>query len=213
MYMRILAAAVSVLALAAPAQAGVNVSIWTGTPAATAAANNATIAAASGLGTATGTAFVGPINFASPPSAYTIGAFLNNPVFSNATVGGDSVLNTYMLFTGDVFLNAGLNTFSVSHDDGVQLNVDGLGLLVDSPAATSDITNTATFNVLTSGLYSFELSYGECCGPPADLTFALNGTPVRGVPEPATWGMMLLGFAGIGLAMRTRRRLTISQVA
>jgi len=25
------------------------------------------------------------------------------------------------------------------------------------------------------------------------------------VPEPATWGMMLLGFAGIGLAMRRRR--------
>lgn len=26
------------------------------------------------------------------------------------------------------------------------------------------------------------------------------------VPEPATWGMMLLGFAGIGLAMRRNRR-------
>jgi hypothetical protein len=26
------------------------------------------------------------------------------------------------------------------------------------------------------------------------------------VPEPATWGMMLLGFAGIGMAMRRRRR-------
>jgi hypothetical protein len=27
-----------------------------------------------------------------------------------------------------------------------------------------------------------------------------------GVPEPATWGMMLLGFAGIGFAMRRSRR-------
>jgi hypothetical protein len=31
-------------------------------------------------------------------------------------------------------------------------------------------------------------------------------TPNSGVPEPATWGMMLLGFAGIGFAMRRRSR-------
>jgi hypothetical protein len=34
-----------------------------------------------------------------------------------------------------------------------------------------------------------------------------------GVPEPATWGMMLLGFAGIGVAMRRRRRPVLAQVA
>jgi hypothetical protein len=31
-----------------------------------------------------------------------------------------------------------------------------------------------------------------------------TGTP--GVPEPATWGMMLLGFGGIGMAMRRGRK-------
>jgi len=36
---------------------------------------------------------------------------------------------------------------------------------------------------------------------------------VTAVPEPATWGMMLLGFAGIGLAMRRRRPSTIAQLA
>jgi len=30
--------------------------------------------------------------------------------------------------------------------------------------------------------------------------------PVAAVPEPATWGMMLLGFVGLGLAFRVRRR-------
>ena len=34
---------------------------------------------------------------------------------------------------------------------------------------------------------------------------ALNITPLSTVPEPATWAMTLLGFAGLGLA--TRRRL------
>jgi opacity protein-like surface antigen len=33
------------------------------------------------------------------------------------------------------------------------------------------------------------------------------------VPEPATWGLMLIGFGGIGLAMRRRRRPVLAQVA
>jgi len=33
------------------------------------------------------------------------------------------------------------------------------------------------------------------------------------VPEPATWGLMLLGFGGIGMAMRRRRRPALAQVA
>jgi hypothetical protein len=31
-------------------------------------------------------------------------------------------------------------------------------------------------------------------------------SPPTGVPEPATWAMMLLGFGGIGMAMRRSRR-------
>jgi hypothetical protein len=31
--------------------------------------------------------------------------------------------------------------------------------------------------------------------------------PVAAVPEPATWGMMLLGFVGLALAFRQRRRI------
>ena len=34
-----------------------------------------------------------------------------------------------------------------------------------------------------------------------------------GVPEPATWAMMLVGFTGIGFAMRRRRKLGLLQVA
>jgi hypothetical protein len=33
------------------------------------------------------------------------------------------------------------------------------------------------------------------------------------VPEPATWGMMLLGFGGIGMAMRRSRKPVLSQIA
>jgi len=33
------------------------------------------------------------------------------------------------------------------------------------------------------------------------------------VPEPATWAMMLLGFAGIGAVMRARRKPVLMQIA
>lgn len=40
----------------------------------------------------------------------------------------------------------------------------------------------------------------------ATVTSAIGvGTPVGPVPEPATWAMMLVGFGGIGMAMRRRR--------
>jgi PEP-CTERM motif len=40
------------------------------------------------------------------------------------------------------------------------------------------------------------------------------GTPVGAVPEPATWAMMLLGFAGIGAAMRRgRKTVALAQIA
>ena len=42
----------------------------------------------------------------------------------------------------------------------------------------------------------------------------LNVQPVRGaVPEPATWAMMLLGFAGVGMSIRGRRRPVLAQIA
>ena len=33
------------------------------------------------------------------------------------------------------------------------------------------------------------------------------------VPEPATWGLMLLGFGGMGMMLRRRRRPTLAQIA
>jgi hypothetical protein len=45
-------------------------------------------------------------------------------------------------------------------------------------------------------------------GDPAILAndLAINGGVPSGVPEPSTWAMMLLGFAGLGFAFRRSRR-------
>jgi hypothetical protein len=35
---------------------------------------------------------------------------------------------------------------------------------------------------------------------------------VTAVPEPQTWAMLLVGFFGVGFALRTRKRPTVSQI-
>ncbi len=44
-------------------------------------------------------------------------------------------------------------------------------------------------------------------------TVALNNIVVGGVPEPSTWAMMLLGFAGLGFAALRRNKKTGSAFA
>lgn len=200
---RILLAGVSAVLFASAAQAQVAVSVWTGQPG---AAGNATIAQAAGLGPANLMTTVGGINFTDAPfnsDSTTVGYFLGNPLLSSTVLD-----NSYFLFTGSIYLDAGVNNFDITHDDGVELALDN-GAVVSalSPGPTSPVTTPFTITAPNAGTYNFTLSYGECCGGPAVLNWSyLTGQPVGSVPEPASWAMMLLGFAGIGTAMRMRRR-------
>jgi hypothetical protein len=75
-----------------------------------------------------------------------------------------------------------------------------------------DFDNTAHFFTSSAGPFTVTLN-------DFDVSAGSLGTPITGrinalaVPEPATWGMMLLGFAGIGMAMRRRRRPALAQLA
>jgi len=70
----------------------------------------------------------------------------------------------------------------------------------------SVIFNLGAFNGSLGSVNNIRFQYGTA------LTNAnLPGTPP--VPEPATWAMMLVGFAGIGVAMRRRRKPVLAQLA
>ena len=137
---------------------------------------------------------------------YTIGEFLGADAASlSAPIGGDTLLNTHFTITGTLGLKSGNNSFVVGHDDGVVLTLGGgFGTVVDAPGPTA--FNNSPFNVFNSGPaenVSFTLNYNECCGAPGDLLFTVNNVS-PGVPEPATWALMLTGFGVAGAALRHR---------
>jgi hypothetical protein len=81
-------------------------------------------------------------------------------------------------------------------------------------------TDDFTLSFVTSGgqlvPYFFESTRAGLTGiGSSDVAHGLAVTQLTGaVPEPATWAMMILGFGGIGFAMRRRRKpALLSQVA
>jgi|tagenome__1003787_1003787.scaffolds.fasta_scaffold20169011_1 hypothetical protein len=221
-FKKILLGAVAACALSTAAQASVTVYVWTGLPDG-GAPSNATLAQSgfpgaigSGpLGAPNGTTTVNGINFSTNNSAGTTIATWLGVGGLPAAVANAVVNDSYMLFTGDIFLNAGLNTFNITHDDGVALSVDG-GATVSALSAGPTSPTTTPFTITTPGAgnYHFALSYGECCSGPAVLNWSyLTGQPVGSVPEASTWAMMLLGFAGIGMAVRRSRKPAMKQLA
>ena len=66
--------------------------------------------------------------------------------------------------------------------------------------------NPVTAFVLGDSLYvNWEGAGGHDVGDSITMTFSV-GNPVNAVPEPSTWAMMPLGFAGLGFAFRQSRR-------
>ncbi len=180
----------------------------------TAAAQDATLAQAATLGTPDATFNSGAFNYnpSDSGSNYTLNSFLNSPTYTDTSSafttdgGGNANLdNIYFYFTGTISLNAGPNMFVVGHDDGLQLNIDGIGLVVDQPFATALDETPFTVTAPSAGNYNFELSYGECCGPPASLVWQVNGGTVTSTPEPTSLALLAIGGVS-GLVIARRRR-------
>ncbi len=85
----------------------------------------------------------------------------------------------------------------------LDFTLSGLGL--NSP----DYRQAGTFVVSGTGQYSFDYEYATRSGGIlVSRLFKLTPTTLSvsgGVPEPATWAMMMLGFGAIGYAMRRQK--------
>jgi hypothetical protein len=132
----------------------------------------------------------------------TCGAF--GVTYHGGAASTDTLDSTITEVTGTVTVTNG-EVFNIAHDDGFSSQIGSFTFSDAGP--TSAVTTPVTYTGAT-GNEMFKLAYGECCGPPAVLFVDL---PLNSVPEPSTWAMMGLGFAGLGfVGFRRGRKESVS---
>jgi hypothetical protein len=137
-----------------------------------------------------------------PITASRISSFGFN---TNPNVTGGSVTGTFdVLRLGD--------SYPIIPDPEVCVfNPNGKGGVCTGSGGGIDIGDTGSGTLsLTFGSAPGSITLSDFVDRYQSIEGAGNVTSAVGVhttvPEPATWGMMLLGFAGIGMALRRRRR-------
>jgi hypothetical protein len=126
--------------------------------------------------------------------------------FSLAVNNVQQILATFNLGGGgpDVVYSApGGATFNDISGNGTNITWNGGEVLVSTPISLQHGSNTLTF-----GYTSLEgQGYAGFQGT-GDEGWGLRDIQVSGnaVPEPATWGLMIVGFGGMGGLLRRQRR-------
>ncbi len=100
---------------------------------------------------------------------------------SNATLSGQALFDNF----GEIFLN------------GNQVGGTITGFNTLSPFGTNA-------NFFNAGLNTLSFVLHNSGGPEAFQVAGLTVTAESTVPEPATWGLMMVGFAMVGASMRRR---------
>ena len=119
-------------------------------------------------------------------SGYSSGVALSESDFLNTSMSAEG--NAWFSYIQVVGTTAA-GTASITHDDGASV-YQGASALYSWPTQTPAVTGTFAI-----GAGPFTIDYIEANGSPSDLVFN-----VASVPEPSTWAMMVLGFAGLAFA-------------
>jgi hypothetical protein len=130
--------------------------------------------------------------------------------------GGGGTLDVYVTIQGITAAMA--HTFKSSLTENV---LSGGWSVVESTFLNLDNSKYGTLTQLGSQSFNTIGTSVQFAAPPVAGTFSVTelyhitavGTgnaqstiDVSGVPEPATWGLMILGFGGVGAMVRGRRR-------
>jgi hypothetical protein len=113
-------------------------------------------------------------------------------------------LNDASSFIGTISLANGNKDIDFS-----SIDLDGLFFFTKTsgdPSEHWDLSNA----VIGAGIHSINVHGNVVAAGPGQRAASYSGTlnlsPVV-VPEPATWGLMIMGFGGVGAMIRTRRRV------
>jgi hypothetical protein len=152
----------------------------------------------------------GPGNFDPAPDGVQ-NAFLQSTADSGAQID----ISVTGLTPGDVY------SFSYFDDQRTYYGVAAYTVSFDGSTIASYSPEAVGWTARTTGAFTALASSGTltfaapllCCDNGAGIDdVTLNGGGTTGVPEPAAWALMLVGFAGLGAVTRARRRLTAAGI-
>src|SRR3546814_2129896 len=112
-------------------------------------------------------------------------------------------------FSAYVPLNGFNNQFNATFNGNV-IGQTLANFTVDGSTAQTWVSYADTVTILSAGDYTTTFTFASG-GPGAagdvviDRAYVVAGDVTGGVPAPATWAMMLIGFGGLGAVLRRRR--------
>jgi hypothetical protein len=110
---------------------------------------------------------------------------------------GNNCYSTAITITGSQYFAQGAS-YSLTHDDGVLMNITGFNAFINAPGPVSEETTSATFTG-TSGIYNYTIYYMATNGNPEVLESSSIGVPDGGTT------VLLFGFALSALGLVSRR--------
>jgi len=156
-----------------------------------------------------GTITVPPDAFFTPATIVTPGtvdAYWNFTVISQATLSGASFTSTNpgaVNFTSAGVYSGTATTSSAGAPTGTRFafnNVQEVNTFGNGIGYTPVTLAAGTYTIYLSGIAATQNTIGS------SIRFSPVNAPA--IPEPASWGLMLLGFAMVGTGLRARRRST-----
>jgi hypothetical protein len=129
--------------------------------------------------------------------------------FPNSGVNHSGLFSSLFRFSGGNNYVLSSIVFSVSAQLSLGL-ISTVANVNDQPSSMSSFSDPIQFELLDpNGNIVPNLVMTSAFG--FDYSVVDGFVPTSGVPEPSTWAMMLLGFAGLGFAfMQSRRRVSLA---
>ncbi len=135
----------------------------------------------------------------------TIGSISDNGTGSFDPITGAQNFSPFGTFNYVVDCDSGCSTgYSASSPTKLQFTVTGAG---GATLTVNDIELNGSEN-----LFATDVASGNSGGGTGNIG-ANSSTIMTGVPEPAAWALMLMGFGGLGALLRSRRRHGYKEVA